>query len=87
MQATIKRTDSGKYAASVVIRTQNGLQEVVKKMFNTIAAAQEWVDYGWKEIADGEAKAIKPRLLVRNRMSSIAKSSGAITSANWSGLR
>lgn len=79
MQATIKRTESGKYAASVVIRTQSGLQEVAKKTFKTIAAAQSWVDGGWKEIADSEAKAIKPRLFVRNRMSSIAKSSGAVT--------
>lgn len=79
MQATIKRTESGKYAASVVIRTQNGLQEVAKKTFKTVTAAQEWVDGGWKSIADSEAKQIKPRLFVRNRMSSIAKSSGAVT--------
>lgn len=81
MQSTIKRTESGKYSASVVIRTENGPQEVAKKTFKTLTTAQEWVDGGWKEIADSEAKQIKPRPFVRNRMSSVAKSSGEVTSS------
>ena len=86
MQATIKRTESGKYAATVTIRTESGPKEVASKEFKTLSAAQGFIDSDWMQIADSENATRKPRLFVRNRMSSIAKSSGAVTGAQIGGI-